>query len=75
MMAMANIIRLLVFASPRKHGWWRKITELIEALHLHEKAHHFWIEVSRMCFMMRRGSNANNRNRDTTNVELSTIRV
>jgi hypothetical protein len=75
MMAMANMIRLLFFASSRKHGWWRKITEFIEALHLHEKAHLFWTGVCRMCFMMRRGSNANNRNRDTSNVELSTIRV
>jgi hypothetical protein len=38
MIVMANMIRLLFFASSRKHGWWRKITVLIEILHLDERA-------------------------------------
>jgi hypothetical protein len=75
MLAMANMIRLLFCASSRKHGWRRKITALIEALHLHEKAHRFWTRDYRIGFMMRRRPNSNERNRDTSNIELSTIRV
>jgi hypothetical protein len=75
MLAMANMIRLLFCASSRKHGWRRKITALVEALHLHEKAHRFWTRDYRIGFMMRRRPNSNERNRDTSNIELSTIRV
>jgi hypothetical protein len=75
MMAMANMIRLLFFASLRKHGWWRKITALIETLHLGERAHRFRTGDYGIGFIVRRGRNANGRNRDTSSVELSSIGV
>jgi hypothetical protein len=74
MMAMANMIRLLFFASSHKHGWWRKITALIETLHLDERAHRSRTGGYGIRFM-RRGPNANDRNGDTSSVELSSIGV
>lgn len=75
MMAMANMIRLLFIISSHKHMWWRKITALIEILHLNEIAHRFRKGDYGIRYMMRRGPSVNDRSRDTSNVELSTIRV
>jgi hypothetical protein len=73
MMAVANVVRLLFFASSHKLGWGRKITALMEALHLNERNYPFWSRDSGRGLFIWRGGNTNDRTTD--NVELPTIRV